>query len=343
MCKWNAISAGAVVVVLCFAGSSPALAATAVPQPAAAAATSRDLQVAIMSGGGLYHAVRLSSTGAWLGFNPVAPVANVPPGAGQPALAGIGGDLHVTLLGQSGVSHAIRAHDGAWSGFTAVPVPVNTEPGMFGKAPFQRLTAVGGTVYLFVMQTIPMVKPPVQELEYAVRYPTGVWSGLSAVAGDANDVAVAGNDTDLHVLTLKGAVLSHELFANGVWSGFNDVSGWAHVPPSLGALAAAAVGGDLHVLATDLSGTHLYHAVRHANGAWNGFNDVYGWAAVPSSMGSLSAAGVNGDLQVLVTTGSGALYHAIRHTSTGAWNGFNNVAGWARVPAPAGPVAAAAA
>src|SRR3989475_643347 len=190
--------------------------------------------------------------------------------------------------------------------------------------------------------------PP--DIYHALRVSSsGAWKGFNGLSGyvlgmpnEVNGVAIAGANGELHVLVtnIRGteANLYHALrTADGRWKGFNNVSGPASVPASMNpymAVAAAIVNGDLHVLLLT-SGPNLYHAIRFAStGAWKGFNPVSSAARVPSGVTfpSIAAASVNGDLQVLVNTNTGLLYHALRSSATGAWNGFNDVSCCASVP-----------
>ena len=80
----------------------------------------------------------------------------------------------------------------------------------------------------------------------------------------------------------------------------------------------------------------LYHAIRFSGiGLWNGFNALSGAVHVPSGVTfpSISAAGVNGDLQVLVSTNTGKVSHALGSSTDRAWNGFNDVSCCATVQA----------
>ena len=109
-------------------------------------------------------------------------------------------------------------------------------------------------------------------------------------------------------------------------------------------MAAAAVGPDLHVL-IKTNVDVLYDAIRvSADGTWKGFNDMSGAVRIPSSVmfPSIAAAGVNGDLQILVMGNNGKLYHALRSSSSGSWNGLNDVQCCAMVPGGMVWIAAAA-
>ena len=183
-------------------------------------------------------------------------------------------------------------------------------------------------------------------LYHAMRSADGRWFGFNNVSGPASvpastspysSVAAAIVNGDLHVMLLTADVvptLYHAIrFAStGAWAGFNKVP--AGIPGNILAVAAAGVNGDLHVLIAMATGGGLYHAVRYSyNGAWIGFNNVANAASVPGpSVTAVAAATVGQDLQVVIKTSADVLYHAIRVSSSGAWKGFNPIAGAASVP-----------
>jgi hypothetical protein len=326
--RWLGGCAAVLAAVVSFVWPAPVSAA---PAPA----TLSDLQVLVTSGGGLYHAIRLSSTGAWLGFNPVSPAATIPSSVGAVSAAGIGGELHV-VLDNNALYHAIRYPGGAWNGFNTAPAPT-------GRPTGAAVGALGGDLYVFVAQILRPADPRGNLLLYTVRHADGAWGeGGPAPGGVVSGFLAAGGGGALHLVTTGSSGVQHSMLTAAGWAGPNTVSGWATIPPSMGVVAAAVVGADLHVLGLDGAG-HLYHAIRHAStGAWSGFNAVEAFASVPLYIDSVAAAGVNGDLQVLLTTRSGALYHAIRHTTSGSWSGFNDVSEWANVPPNPMSVTAAA-
>jgi hypothetical protein len=284
----------------------------------------------------IYHGVRYSSNGAWNGFNNLAGAApNVPVLVSAIASAGDNGDLHVLVASTQGsfgnLFHAMRHADGSWQGFNNVSGPATVPQS--SSYPSVAAAIVNGDLHVLL---VVIDEPPLQHLYHAVRHrSTGAWSGFNLVTsapGNVISVAAAAVNGDLHVLIAQyaGGSVWHAIrySYNGAWTSFNDVARVASVPSSsVWAVAAAAVGGDLHVLAKT-SNDVLYHAIRvSSTGAWKGFNDMSGFARVPNgaTFPSISVAGVNGDLQLLVAAGSGHLYHALRSSSTGAWNGLNDV------------------
>jgi hypothetical protein len=319
----------------------------AVPASAASPSTTVDLQAVITATGtistapGIYHALRSSASGAWNGFNGLSgAVVGMPNSVNGVAIAGNKGELHVLVTNTRGYEanlyHALRSADGAWKGFNNVSGPA-TVPASTSYAVAAAI--VNGNLHVL------LVTAGVANLYHAIRFAsTGAWAGFTQVTGapipgNVVSVAAVGLNGDLHVLiTLStGGGLQHAIrySSNGAWNGFNNVATAARVPgPTITAVAAAAVGQDLQVL-IKTNNDVLYHAIRFsADGAWNGFNDVSSAARVPSGVTfpSIAAAGVNGDLQVLVATSAGKLYHALRSSPDGAWNGLNDVSCCATVP-----------
>jgi hypothetical protein len=335
--------------------------AVTVPASAATSSGMRDLQAVITNPGtistpmSIYHALRTSATGAWNGFNNlVGPLNNVPGPQTALATAGSNGELHVLIATTRGTSgflfHALRSASGAWNGFNPVSGPAYVPP----ASSYTALAAaiVNGDLHVLLV-TGPTTGAPSGLLYHAVRYgATGAWAGFNLVTastpGNVTTVAAAGVNGDLHVLiTLTtGGGLYHAIrqSSNGAWIGFNNVATAASVPgPTVTAVSAAAVGADLQVvIKTNLE--VLYHAIRFSStGAWNGFNNLSGPARVPGAVTfpSFSVADVNGDLQLMVATNTGQLYHGLRSSSNGAWNGLNDMSCCATIPAGGATLVAA--
>jgi hypothetical protein len=316
--------------------------------PVSAATSTSDLQAVIWSPGttstppDVYHALRSTSNGAWQGFNHVSSaVVGMPNSVNGVAVAGSNGVLHVLLTSirgsQANLFRAIRYPSGAWVGFNNVSGPANVPAATQYDA--VAAAVVNGDLHVLL---VTGGSAGLGRLYHAIRYgSTGAWDGFNLVStpGNVTTVAAAGVNGDLHVLiTLTtGGGLYHAIrrSANGTWVGFNNVATAASVPgPTVTAVSAAAVGSDLQVvIKTNLE--VLYHAIRFSStGAWNGFNALSGAARVPSGVTfpSFSVAGVNGDLQLLLATNTGQLYHGLRLSSTGAWNGLNDMSCCASIP-----------
>src|SRR5207249_8004315 len=85
--------------------------------------------------------------------------------------------------------------------------------------------------------------------------------------------------------------------------------------------------GELHVCGATSDG-HLWHTIRHADGAWGSFGDVEGQAGERGTFVALAVAEVAGELHVCGATSDGHLWHTIRHAD-GAWGSFGDVEGQA--------------
>jgi hypothetical protein len=321
----------------------------AMPASAASSSTTSDLQAVIAATGtistppGIYHALRSSSSGAWNGFNGLLGyVVGMPNSVNGVAIAGNNGELHVLVTNTRGseanLYHALRSADGRWNGFNNVSGPASV--------PASTSYTVAAAIVNGDLHVMLIAAGVVPTLYHAIRFAsTGAWAGFSqvpaSIPGNVLTVAATGVNGDLQVLIAMGTGggLYHAIrySRNGAWNGFNNVAGPARVPGgnvSVTAVAAATVGQDLQVL-IKTNNDVLYHAIRYsANGGWNGFNDLSTAVRVPSGVTfpSISAAGVNGDLQVLVATSTGKLYHALRSSADGAWNGLNDVSCCATVP-----------
>ena len=321
----------------------------AVPASAASTSTTSDLQAVIAATGtisippGIYHALRSSSSGAWNGFNGLLGyVVGMPNQVNSVAIAGNNGELHVLVTNTRGTEanlyHALRSADGRWNGFNNVSGPASV--------PASTSYSVAAAIVNGDLHVMLLTAGVVPALYHAIRFAsTGAWSGFNQVSasipGNILTAAAASVNGDLHVLIARGpgGGLYHAIrySSNGAWNGFNNVAGPATVPGgnvSVTGVAAATVGQDLQVLIKTSTGA-LYHAIRYsADGAWNGFNDMSSAVRLPNGVTfpSISAAGVNGDLQVIVTTSAGRVYHGLRSSADGAWNGLNDVSCCAMVP-----------
>jgi hypothetical protein len=83
----------------------------------------------------------------------------------------------------------------------------------------------------------------------------------------------------------------------------------------------AGVGNALHICTRKPDG-RFFHAIRLADGSWNGFNDG-SFIANANDIAEVSCAGVGNELHVCLRKNNGAFFHAIR-LADGSWNGFND-------------------
>jgi hypothetical protein len=58
----------------------------------------------------------------------------------------------------------------------------------------------------------------------------------------------------------------------------------------------------------------LFHTIRHTDGAWDGFRDVFSQTGSPGYVIDVAVANVAGSTHVLVRTNMGGLFHTIRNS-----------------------------
>ena len=136
---------------------------------------------------------------------------------------------------------------------------------------------------------------------------------------------------DLHVcgITNDGKLL-HTVTSASQWEPFEDIT--ARIGGNWGALRDVAitdVDDDLHfcVLALTTSGEpHILHTVLHADGTWDGVQDVSTIPSVgfPGPFVSIDCAGVGDDLHVCGVTNDGKLWHTM-YSSPNNWTPFEDV------------------
>lgn len=300
--------------------------------------------------GRLTHTIRRID-GTWLPFGDVKGVVlGTNPGSFDPgsftdvACAGVGNDLQVCGLTQGGgLVHTIRAIAGNWPfGFGDVLAAASAPQGTvlaIGAA------GMGGQlrVAAAIRRRTGTIVSVDQELHEAARNPSGAWAAFANRGGSFSDVSFGQAGGQLHFCGttfdhrgIRMNVLEHALKTGSTWSPFGDVRGvvLAQNPGSLDPglfhlVSCSGIDGQLHVCA--ISSGRLIHTIRRADGSWTAFGDVVAEVVrenpaspSPSGLGSVSCAGVNGELQVTCVDGNGVLWHTIRR-GDGTWFPFGNV------------------
>jgi hypothetical protein len=288
--------------------------------------------------GMLTHTIRRID-GSWLPFGDVRSVVlGANPGSPDPvafedvACAGVGNDLQLCGLTRGGgVVHTIRALDGSWPfGFgdllaaAAAPRGSVFSVGAAGLPDQFRACAAIKTTTGSIVSTD-------QALYETARNSAGSWSPFANRGGSFSDVSFAQAGGMLHFcgITFDHAgvasnMLNHALKSGSTWTPFGDVRSvvLAENPGSFDPglfhlVSCAGIDGELHICA--ISSGRLFHTIRRANGTFSPFGDVV-TAVVggnpgspsPSGLGSVSCAGVNGELHILCVDAAGALWHTIR-------------------------------
>jgi hypothetical protein len=149
------------------------------------------------------------------------------------------------------------------------------------------------------------------------------------------EVGAAAIGQEVHVVCTSGDGRLWETIrhADGTWSTFGDVFNRAEVrtgldPRPLIGVGAAAIGQEVHVVCTSGDG-RLWETIRHADGTWSTFGDVFNRAEVrtgldPRPLVEVGAAAIGQEVHVVCTSGDGRLWETIRHAD-GTWSTFGDV------------------
>ncbi|MFJ7160019.1 trypsin-like serine protease [Streptomyces sp. NPDC101118] len=261
----------------------------------------------VQSGGGLHQAVRLAD-GTWTGSTDVQAAAGSVGGVRAASVAGINGDTHVVVLAADGrLHHTIRTADGRWGSFGHIGAVAGT---------LENVTQVST---VSVGADLHVVAVAGGRVFHTVRNATGHWTPFGDVeaatgpVGAVTQVATASAGGALQVIAVSGGKALHALRApTGHWTAWGNVAQAAGPTGPVTSVAMAGTGGDAHVVVSTDGGTRQYHAIRKADGRWDSFGDLAGVLGNVTA-GSVAAAGVDGELQVAVTTADGRVLHTVRH------------------------------
>ncbi|MBM7791342.1 hypothetical protein [Tenggerimyces flavus] len=166
-------------------------------------------------------------------------------------------------------------------------------------------------------------------LWHSLRRANGAWTAFGNVYGETGNpgttslVATTKLGTDLAVVSVvSGRVFVTARHANGFWDGIAKIGECGAVS----SVAAAGVGGELHVFAVTDDGTRLSWATRKADLTWSPFVDAFAVAGTPpGEVTDVAATEVGGLLHVAVVA-DGALHSATRQAD-GTWSPFAPVPG----------------
>ncbi|MER5935219.1 trypsin-like serine protease [Streptomyces sp. NPDC002054] len=259
----------------------------------------------VQSGSSLYQAVRLSD-GSWTGYADVQDKAGNVGGIRSTAAAGINGDTHVLAISSSGgLFHTVRKQDGTWSTFGDVFSAANA----LGNLTQVSAVSIGHDLHVVAVAD--------GKAFHTVRNNAGSWTPFRQINGSLTGVtavATASVRGELQVGLISGSKPYHSIRqANGNWLGWGNVAQAVGTTGPVTSISMAGTGDETHlVIATD-NGTRQYHTIRNFNGTWAIWGDLQGVLGVVTAK-SVSAATVNGEVQVAVTTTDGKLLHTTRHT-----------------------------
>ncbi|MEV7523863.1 trypsin-like serine protease [Streptomyces sp. NPDC091371] len=260
----------------------------------------------VQSGTSLYQGVRLSD-GSWTGYADVQSKASDLGGIRSSAAAGINGDTHVLAISNSGgLFHTIRKQDGTWSSFGDVFSVANA----LGSLTQVSAVSIGHDLHVVAVAD--------GKAFHTVRTGAGNWTPFRQINGSLTNVTAAATASvrgELQVGLISGGKPYHTIRqTNGNWFGWGDVTQAVGPTGPVTSLGMAGSGDETHfVIATD-NGTRQYHTIRNFNGTWATWGELKDVLGVVTAK-SVSAATVNGEVQVAVTTTDGKLLHTTRHTN----------------------------
>ncbi len=204
---------------------------------------------------------------------------------------------------------------------------------------FQQAVAVGpdGRLYHRAFQYGPNGRPP-------------SWTPFAVVPGgggnpngiNAKKIAIAAaKDGSAQVVIINAAdnLVYHAMrYANGSWSGFNPLDGYAGAPNFAARTVAITINNDdntAQVIANGLTDGNVFHRVRRADGTWSPFAGVPGLYDNKQTSHELAiAADASGYTDVVATledsTGAVRVLHQTRRPDS-SWDG-----NWAVVGSPKG-------
>ncbi|MFC8764744.1 trypsin-like serine protease [Streptomyces sp. NPDC057193] len=264
-------------------------------------------ETVIQSGSTLYQGIRLAD-GTWTGFADVQTKASDIGGIRTAAAAGISGDTHVLAIATDGsLQHTVRKADGTWTKFGNV----GDVAGHLGSLTQVAAVSIGNDLHVVAVAN--------GKVFHTTRNALGQWKQFGDVAGAAGPISVvthaaaASVGGALQVVTVSGGKAYHTLRNTaGQWSLWGNVAQAAGTTGPITGIAIAGIEGDAHVVVATDNGTRQYHAIRKASASWDRFGELTGYLGNTTAK-SLSAAHVDGELQLAVVTADGKVVHTVRH------------------------------
>ncbi|MEV6954229.1 trypsin-like serine protease [Streptomyces sp. NPDC051183] len=261
----------------------------------------------VQAGSTLYQGIRLAD-GTWTGFADVQTKASNLNGIRSAAAAGINGDTHVLAISNSGgLFHTVRKADGTWGAFGDVFAVANS----LGSLTQVSAVSIGNDLHVVAVAD--------GKIFHTKRDAAGHWSTFGNLAGVAGPIgtvthaATASVGGQLQVIAVSGGKAFHTIRNTaGQWSIWGNVAQAAGITGPITAVTMAGIAGDAHIVIATDNGTRQYHAIRKESASWDGFGELTGYLGNVTAK-SLSAAHVNGELQLTAVTADNKVVHTVRH------------------------------
>ncbi|GAA2743792.1 hypothetical protein [Kitasatospora cinereorecta] len=230
--------------------------------------------------------------------------------------------------------HTTRHADGTWSSWDQVP-DMYYNPG--GTTSLTQTEHAGVTF---------LASNYAGQIQFLIRDTAGNWTsptGTTAPIPGEVPIWHSGNtpattpitkmlgsafvDNEFHLIAQAGNGYPYEIVrhADGTWGDWTELAGQlGNIGTITDFSAATTNGSDLQF--TAVAGGKLWHTKRATSvDAFTAWGDVFAVSSNPGTAEHVAAAGVSGELQVVVTGNNGAgVFHAIRHAD-GTWTRFGDV------------------
>ncbi|MFJ5223447.1 trypsin-like serine protease [Streptomyces sp. NPDC088400] len=245
--------------------------------------------------------------------------------------------LQMVTKTTSGLYHSMRDSNGDWAGFG----DVQKVAGTVEDVKFAADAAISGKNYVFAVGGDGHVYQ-------ANRRPTGGWEAFRDLTSEIGAkpgltrLAVTSTGKGLALIGLADGRIYHATQdPDEKWSKWGDVTAKLGVLGNATQVTTSQTsGGETHVGV--VADNKAYHAIRQADGTWS---DSWGRISnLPTGLDSINGmafAGIGAELQIVLTSPTGAMKHATR-AAGGSWSTFGNLNGKLGDPAPAVSVDAAA-
>ncbi|GAA1661584.1 hypothetical protein [Fodinicola feengrottensis] len=236
------------------------------------------VQLVLVSGGTIYHAIQQVG-GGWNGPNPLGDPARLV------AISEINGAMNLIEIADDVVYHRVRAVDGSWS----------------TRNEFGALASIASVATAAVVGSLQVVFVSSGVIFHAMQHPDGSWDGPNRLGDAANLVAATELHGTLNLIEISGAQIYHRVrYGNGEWSSrnlFDTVNGITSV-------AVTAVAGEMNVVL--VAGGQVYYAIQHVDGSWQ-------WPTATGDMADQVAASSVGDELQITEISGGQAYVRTRH------------------------------
>jgi hypothetical protein len=233
--------------------------------------------------------------------------------------AGMYADLHVVAVNGAGtLMHCLRdGSDGTWSTFHSV----ENQSGELGTITAVAASSTGAELQLLAIAD--------GKLMHTVRDSDGAWqeywgnveNAAGVLPGPITKIAASRVGSTLQIAVVAGGYVRHATrTSGGTWSNWGNIETQAGEIGTVTDVTLAGTGSQVQVVAQ--TGTALHHTIRFSDGTWQKFVTLSAFSTFTPA--SISAADVDGELQLAVVTSTGSMKHTIRYAS-GSWQDVKTI------------------